>query len=962
MALVIVSGASIVWSDFLVDFPVDSAERAIKGILSAPGGHRFRWSIGARLAIAFVSVAALAVAANFLAEHAMSIVHVTRVVHQVETLRASVPSPVAVPTPAPGVAEIPAADPEALIGAIERYENAVRARVMVHSAVTDEQVSAAASALEREATLYLAQSGHTPNGVHLESLRTAMSDYRAHGDALLQIAGQREQIVRDFWDCFDALDARTKAALARSWRIFGRVIARNSLVDFNSSLDAIRREYAIDLAAPGSANPSLDAVSGSAAALAASVQTHEAALAHSLGEPWVAKLRTDLERIGSLQQALQALDGQRSEALADFARESLSVMALAGATKASALARARVAHTVVSSRADAGPLPSGAAANGSALVSPVPAATEADAALNPQLGTRDTPTEDTSVSLGPSEYSASLLWLSAAVLLLLLCVSVLTVASVVGPVRRMRVATRRLAAGELPVKVARGGLPELDDLAVSFNQMAEQLAAAREVAREHQEQLETKVSLRTRELRHLAEHDSLTDLPNRRQLFARLKEALVRAAADGSHVGVFFLDLDNFKNINDSMGHAFGDRVLAAVAARLTDSTRAGGFAARLGGDEFTVIRDGVASEGEVRLAGWDLVRAFQTPLRVDDRELMISVSVGVSLYPQHGDSADALLRAADAALFRAKALGRSQLTEFSSELLVAASTKFSTEQGLRHALERREFELVFQPEVNATSFTTGVVEALLRWRLPDGRRASPAEFLAIAEESGLIMEISDWVLDSAVAAASRWYHGAWPEAKVAINLSSRQLLDSQFVERLLLLLQRYKVPTHCIEIELTENVLQTGIATIDVLQELREHGVSIALDDFGTGFSSFSSVEQLPLTRVKLDQTLIARVHTSVRSAAIARAIVSLCHNIGLEVTAEGIECQEQLLMLSDMAPITLQGYLLARPISAEQVVETLAALPSRLESILLAPPGRPNPHLEASVGDYTVRNLRKL
>jgi EAL domain-containing protein (putative c-di-GMP-specific phosphodiesterase class I) len=340
----------------------------------------------------------------------------------------------------------------------------------------------------------------------------------------------------------------------------------------------------------------------------------------------------------------------------------------------------------------------------------------------------------------------------------------------------------------------------------------------------------------------------------------------------------------------------------------------------------------------------------------------MISVSVGVSLYPQHGDSADALLRAADAALFRAKALGRSQLTEFSSELLVAASTKFSTEQGLRHALERREFELVFQPEVNATSFTTGVVEALLRWRLPDGRRASPAEFLAIAEESGLIMEISDWVLDSAVAAASRWYHGAWPEAKVAINLSSRQLLDSQFVERLLLLLQRYKVPTHCIEIELTENVLQTGIATIDVLQELREHGVSIALDDFGTGFSSFSSVEQLPLTRVKLDQTLIARVHTSVRSAAIARAIVSLCHNIGLEVTAEGIECQEQLLMLSDMAPITLQGYLLARPISAEQVVETLAALPSRLESILLAPPGRPNPHLEASVGDYTVRNLRKL
>jgi EAL domain-containing protein (putative c-di-GMP-specific phosphodiesterase class I) len=223
-------------------------------------------------------------------------------------------------------------------------------------------------------------------------------------------------------------------------------------------------------------------------------------------------------------------------------------------------------------------------------------------------------------------------------------------------------------------------------------------------------------------------------------------------------------------------------------------------------------------------------------------------------------------------------------------------------------------------------------------------------------------MQISDWVVDSAIAAASHWHHGAWPEAKVAINLSSRQLLDSKFVEHILRLLQTYKLPARCIEIELTENVLQTGMATIEVLQELRDQGVSIALDDFGTGYSTFSSLEKLPLTRVKLDRTLIASIHTSVRSAAIARAIVSLCHNIGLEVTAEGIECREQLMMLSAMAPISLQGYLLARPVSAEQVLSTLAALPDRLESILLTTSAGAAGGEESGAADRTVRNLRAL
>ena len=747
---------------------VSDLERAIKLARLQFPKHGIRWGISARLGVAFVSVATLAIAANLLAEHAMSVIHTTRVVRVVALPRSPVPAIVA-PAPAaaaasvaPSLPEIAAVGPEALIATIEGYESAVRARVVIRNEVTDAQVAKASSDFERETQSYLDQPGRASGSPRLEPLRAAVLSYRAHAEELLRVADSGDQVIRDFWDSFEALDGRTKAALARSWRIFGHVIARNSLVDFNSSVDAIRRGYADHIATGVTAEASLDALTTSAAALLATEQANDSALVRSLGEAWVAQLRTDVARISTLQQSLAQLDAQRREALEGFGRESLSVIALAGATKPPAVRRIRPAAAAPSQGSSVATANALEGRGVVPLISLVPASAEVDGFGDSDSSLPAAPAdEDTAVSSGPSEYTTLMQWVSGGALLVLLCVSVFTVASVVGPVRRMRIATRRLAEGESRVQVARGGVRELDDLAVSFNQMADQLAVAQEVARNYQEQLETKVNLRTLELQHLAEHDSLTDLPNRRQLFSRLKAAITHAATSGSHVGVFFLDLDNFKNINDSMGHAFGDRVLGAVAERLLAATGPNGFAARIGGDEFTVICDGADSEGAVRLAGWDLVRAFQKPLRVDGRELMLSISVGASLYPQHGNNTDALLRAADAALFRAKALGRSQLTEFSPELLEAASTKFSTEQGLRHALERGEFELVFQPEVSASSLSTGVVEALLRWRLPDGRRASPAEFLAIAEESGLIMEISDWVLDSAIAAASRWHHGA---------------------------------------------------------------------------------------------------------------------------------------------------------------------------------------------------------
>jgi len=309
----------------------------------------------------------------------------------------------------------------------------------------------------------------------------------------------------------------------------------------------------------------------------------------------------------------------------------------------------------------------------------------------------------------------------------------------------------------------------------------------------------------------------------------------------------------------------------------------------------------------------------------VDGRDLSVSISVGASVYPEHAEDAEALLKAADAALFRAKAQGRSQLSLFTPELLAVAAAKFSVEQGLRRGIERGDFELVFQPEINSEKLQTECVEALLRWRTPDGRLAAPDEFLAVAEESGLIMEISDWVLRNAIEAAAYWHHGEWPQARVAINVSPRQLLDHRFAQRVQELLRDYQLPPRCIEIELTETVLQTGAATIQTLRALRSQGIAIALDDFGTGYSSLASLEKLPLSRIKLDRSLIAAIDTSVRAVAIAGAIINMCQGFGLEVTAEGVERTQQLEMLLRYRAVTLQGFLLSRPVSKSELVSVL-------------------------------------
>ena len=715
------------------------------------------------------------------------------------------------------------------------------------------------------------------------------------GAQVVRAADARRRLLNELDIEFQSLDGRVKSSLDRVWAVFGKVIGRDYLVEASRTLDEMARylDDMDDLHGYGPATVRSIAVREKA--FAALLAENEQGISRVLGAEWLAETRANLERVVWLRELLVRTDVQRKETTTPSPRATWRL-------------RRRSAR--------------------------VHAQFESARAL--ETARRQSAEVLSAVTEQERRQRTLLAWLSAVVLLLLLATIVSTVRSVVLPVRRLVRATDRLSRGESGVVVPRGGVKELDTLAVSFNQMAERLSAAQELARQYHGQLEAKVEERTRQLQHLAAHDPLTRLPNRRQFLVQLHETLARATERDALAGVFFLDLDNFKNINDSMGHVFGDRVLQAVAERLRSVVREIGFCARLGGDEFTVVVERVNSAADIERAAERLVQGFQEPLVVDGRELLMGLSLGASLFPVHGRDPEGLLRAADAALFHAKAQGRSRVRVFSPELLEAAAAKFATEQGLRRAVDRGEFELHFQPEVDLATCEAGLVEALLRWRLPDGSHASPQAFLPVAEDCGLIREIGEWVIQSTVEHAARWRAAAWPPVRVAVNVSALQLLDSRFVQSLSNALDRHRLPPQCIEVELTENVLQTGRHTTEALAMLRELGVGVALDDFGTGYSSLVSLQQLPLTRVKLDRSLIATIDTSARSQAITRAIISLCQSLGLEVTAEGVERHEQLAWLLGYPAMHLQGYLLSAPVPEADLLTALTAMPARMDALL--------------------------
>lgn len=864
-----------------------------------------RLGIVPRLTLSLAAVVVLAGTANMIARESVRVMRT--ITHSTRT---------DAPAPQPPQEQPRAPEPRtgletsrALGAALGNYQHAAEALVAKDSAANRSEFASTKDALQLETVELIKATPDDPKSALFASQRVPR--YLEQGGEFVDMASRRRSAQIDYIAHAKSLSDEIQSSLSSAWTLFGRVIARQSLIQMRAETDAMRQHSERLVAGEGLDKNNADLLTADESRFAQLIRSNEAVLEKSQGANWMQAVRDNFARLLSIRHSLEALDVQYDRAAGRFASEGRAVAAeLAAAQDNLELAGAALA------------LNSG---------------TARQLASTAQGAARTTVVKDTTTG-GDADSARLMAIVTALVMTVVVVISVLIVRGIGKPVKQMVNAANQLASGDTNVSVARGGIEELDLLAQAFNDMSSKLKSMQSARHHEQENLETIILERTHKLQQLALQDPLTSLPNRRHLTALLNAAIERATLDSSLLGVYFLDIDHFKNINDSVGHVFGDRVLMSVANRLEELTDGLGFVARLGGDEFTIVFEKAASVEAIHELGWSIARAFQKLLSVDDRELSLSVSVGASIFPLHESNAEALLRDADSALFRAKELGRSQLAVFTPELITTAAARFSIEQGLRLAIERSEFELAYQPEINLAVGEVELVEALLRWRLPDGRIARPGEFLAVAEQSGIIAEIDDWVLRTAVADAARWHHGQWPNVRVAINVSPRQLLDHHFVEKVLALVRELRLPPHCIEFELTEMAFQTGRTTISSLRTLRQHGFGIALDDFGTGYSSLTSLEELPLTRIKLDRSLVARIDTSERSAAIARAIVDLCDGLKLQVTAEGIERSEQFGWFCRNGGITLQGYLLSDALPFQEVLNAKELLANKVQDLLLS------------------------
>ncbi|MFC3531799.1 EAL domain-containing protein [Vogesella facilis] len=433
-----------------------------------------------------------------------------------------------------------------------------------------------------------------------------------------------------------------------------------------------------------------------------------------------------------------------------------------------------------------------------------------------------------------------------------------------------------------------------------------------------------------RELNHMAFHDALTGLGNRHLLQEQLEIELDRALCHQQPLGLVFIDLDGFKLVNDSLGHAAGDRLLQIVAARIKETIRRGDIATRFGGDEFFIVCPGSGEEECTALAS-RLIAKLETPILLSDEPVVISCSIGIALFPQHGQEIDKLLRAADSAMYEAKIQGKRRFCLFNDGMADKVRLRMQTEQRLRQAMHRQAFELHYQPLISLSEAQLVGFEALIRWREPD-RLIFPDSFITIAEECGLIHDIGEWVLRSACKQAKQWQDGYPRPLRVAVNVSARQFAAPDFVRKVGLILLETGLYPHLLELEVTESTLQIMEDSQRVLGELKALGVSIAIDDFGTGYSSMALLKHLTIDRLKIDRSFVKDTPEAVRDCAICRAIVTLAHSLMLSITAEGVETTEQADFLAKIGCDTAQGYLFAKPLPQEALAEYLTLWQGRL------------------------------
>ena len=450
------------------------------------------------------------------------------------------------------------------------------------------------------------------------------------------------------------------------------------------------------------------------------------------------------------------------------------------------------------------------------------------------------------------------------------------------------------------------------------------------------------------QIAHQAFHDALTDLPNRALLLNRLEQALARSARTKSAIGLLFVDLDNFKVINDSLGHEAGDVLLQTVAERLRGCSRPGDTVARLGGDEFVILLEELSGMSEAEAVAARATAAIHQPCRLAERDVFPSASIGLTVTVLNDTrTAGDLLRDADTAMYQAKVLGKGRYTLFDASMNTRAQERLELETAMRQAIVNEEFVVYYQPLIDFHSGKLTGVEALVRWEHPTRGLISPAKFIPIAEDTGLIVALGNWVLQQACFEARRW-QAEYPDAHdlvMSVNLSIRQMMEKDIVAQVAAILEETGLAPEHLKLEITESMmLHDADASIGTMTALQTLGIRLAIDDFGTGYSSMSHLSQLPLNTLKIDRSFVNRIGVSESDEAVIRAIIILARTLGLSVTCEGIETQEQFTYLQDLGCDTAQGYLMHRPVPAAQIKALLEdrqipCVPESENDVLLLP-----------------------
>ena len=520
--------------------------------------------------------------------------------------------------------------------------------------------------------------------------------------------------------------------------------------------------------------------------------------------------------------------------------------------------------------------------------------------------------------------------------------------TITDPLLRLSAIARRISTEKnFALRVAGYRRDELGDLIGDFNTMLDEIETRDEQLKINQAELEERVAQRTRELEvannelaaakeqaeevarrmeYHAHHDSLTGLPNRVLLNDRIQVGLAQARRQQNMLALLFLDLDRFKIINDSLGHTVGDQLLRVIAGRLKGCLRECDTVARLGGDEFMVLLPDIRSASDAGRIGNKIIRTLTEPVNCNGHELHITTSVGISVYPYDGPDAETLVKHADISMYRAKEIGRNKLVYFTAEMNAGSRKRLALETSLRSALARQEFHLVYQPKVDIIDNSIIGVEALLRWEHPTLGYVSPLEFIPVAEDSGLIVPIGEWVMRTAFDQLKTWHIAGFDNLTMAVNLSSAQLSGPGFEDILDVALADAGISADKIELEITENVAMRNLGSaMETLEKLKNKGMSIAMDDFGTGYSSLGYLRKLPVDTVKIDRSFVREIPDSKDDTLIAQTIIAMAHSLNLSLVVEGIENVRQLQFFRQQGCRLVQGYLFSKPVPAAELLDLL-------------------------------------